>query len=286
MAEESKIEWTNATFNPWIGCQKISAGCQHCYAEALMDTRYGKVQWGPTGERKRTSDSYWRQPYKWNREAQAQGIRRKVFCGSLCDVFEDRPEVRPWRDELWELIEVTPHLDWLLLTKRPQNIDNMLPWRWTIGGAIPTNVWLGTSVEDQKAANERIPALIQIPAAVRFLSCEPLLGPIDLGRAIPCGYYCDQLVGHVDHPFWSQVASPIHWVICGGESGPHARPFHIEWAIDLMAQCDEAGVAFFFKQMGDHCIDRHGERIQGLGPKGHDWSLWPPELRVREFPTD
>lgn len=285
MGKNSSIEWCTHTFNPFIGCTKISDGCKFCYAEAIMDKRWGKVQWGPQGERKRTSPAYWRQPLRWNEEAKAAGRRPRVFCGSLCDVFEDRHGIDPlslWRAQLWQLISDTPNLDWLLLTKRPENALRMLPKHWR---PLPNNIWIGTSVENQETADKRIPDLLKTPAAVRFLSCEPLLGPINLGRAVGCGYYCDEAVGHVDHAFWTPgIASPIHWVIVGGESGPHARPFEVMWAVDLMGQCADADVPFFWKQMGDHLIDRHGERIR-LKAKGGDWSEWPEELRHREFPS-
>lgn len=270
MGENTKIEWCHHTFNPWIGCAKVSDGCKFCYAETLMDHRYGKVEWGPRGERKRTSKSYWKQPFQWNRAAQAQGTRQRVFCASLADVFEDRRGQDPltlWRAQLWYLIEQTPNLDWLLLTKRPENILAMTPQHWR---PLPDNIWIGTSVEDQANADKRIPHLINVRARVRFLSCEPLLGPIDF-RKVP-GF---NRIG-LDLRGW--------WVIVGGESGPKARPFRVEWGINLMAQCANAGVAFFWKQMGDHVIDRHGERIR-LAHKGGDWSQWPEELRVREFPA-
>lgn len=175
MGRESKISWTHSTFNPWIGCTKVSAGCAHCYAEATMDTRWGRVKWGDNGTRSKTSEKYWRDPIRWNADAIAARERRRVFCASLADVFEDRDELIPWRSELMDLIIATPQLDWLLLTKRPENIDRMVG-----GWTNRHNVWLGTSVENQETANERIPKLMQCGAAVLFLSCEPLLGPIDL----------------------------------------------------------------------------------------------------------
>lgn len=243
MAENSKIEWTDHTFNPWIGCTRVSEGCRHCYAETLMDTRWGKVQWGPQGERLRTSEAKWREPMKWNERAMRDGRRYRVFCASLADVFEDKPEVAPWRDELFALMAYTKHLDWQVLTKRPENVLRMVPesWHWTAGG-WPQHVWIGTSVENQEMADKRIPELWKIPAAVRFLSCEPLLG---------------QTIIDLDG---------IHWVIVGGESGPGARPMHPDWARSLRDQCVAADVAYFFKQWGEYVprLQLRADQVAGL----------------------
>jgi protein gp37 len=226
-----------------------------------MDHRYGRVKWGPQGTRIRTAKGYWKLPLKWNQAVWVNcdvcGLRQvfdrdgtcpachhplirvtsrtrqRVFCGSLCDVFEDRPEIGDWRLELFDLIESTPNLDWLLLTKRPENVRAMVPWE-----RYPENVWIGTSVEDQKAADKRIPELLQIPARVRFLSCEPLLGPVDLSD------YLGFIEGDYKKPL-------IGWVICGGESGPHARPMDPAWVRTLSKLCLHAEVPFFFKQWGE-----------------------------------
>lgn len=223
MTENSKIEWTDHTFNPWVGCTKVSAGCKNCYAETLM-TRKGRWAdtWGAKGTRLRTSDDYWRKPFAWNRKAEIEGKRYKVFCGSLCDIFEykdDQPEIDDWRGDLFGIIDQTPFLDWLLLTKRIEDAN----W-WPSGHWL--NVWLGVSVENQEQADKRIPELLKHPAAVRFLSCEPLLGPIDL-----------------QHP------AGIDWVIVGGESGPKRRPIYPSWAKSLKDQCHAAGIPFFMKQI-------------------------------------
>lgn len=285
--QNSRIEWTDHTWNPWIGCQKVSPGCQYCYAETYGN-RFG-VQWGPQGERKRTSPANWRKPLAWNRQRWMQcrvcgwrGVpdrnvrvlacavcrspsveetRQRVFCASLADVFEDRPELIPWRVDLFDLISNTPNLDWLLLTKRPENIQRL--WPWSPGVSRP-NIWLGTSVENQGAADKRILELIRVPAKVRFLSCEPLLEQIDLGRflwlsgASTAGPWYDA-TGRLRHgggtggQMLSSVPSgDIDWVICGGESGPHARPMHPDWVRSLRDQCAEAGVPFFFKQWGNN----------------------------------
>lgn len=247
MAENSGIEWTHHTFNPWIGCTKVSAACDHCYAEA-WDARGLQGQptrWGPRAERTRTSAGNWSKPRTWNSKAKAAGVRYRVFCASLADVFDNHKSILPeWRADLWRLIDATPHLDWLLLTKRPQNIAKMLPADW--GDGRP-NVWLGTTVENQTEADRRIPPLLDVPARVRFLSCEPLLGPVDL-RSIPWdeAAWVNALTGQIkfsDH-FWTR----IDWVICGGESGKDARPMHPDWARSLRDQCIAAGVPFLFKQ--------------------------------------
>jgi protein gp37 len=234
---KTSIEWTDFSFNPWTGCTKVSNACDFCYAESWAK-RSGHVTWGE--ERRRTSASNWQQPIKWDRQAQNEGRRDRVFCASLADVFDNQVPSR-WRDDLWHLIEQTPHLDWLLLTKRPQNIPKMLPdvrtgtKPWGNGWA---NVWLGTTCENQEIWDRNVEVLGRIPAVVHFVSVEPMLGPIDSGNAfddaIPDG-----------SPY-----RPIKWVICGGESGPHARPMHPEWARGLRDQCVAAGVPFYFKQWG------------------------------------
>lgn len=283
--KDSNIEWTDHTFNPWIGCTKVSEGCKFCYAEAQMDHRFGRAKWGPQGARVRTSPAYWRKPLQWDREAAEQVTRKRVFCASLADVFEDRPELRRWRNELFlDLIDETPSLDWLLLTKRPENIMDMLPPHWRYQ-SIPDNVWIGTSVEHQKAADKRIPHLLEVPAAVRFLSCEPLLGPVSLDRWFglqPGNRWAECLCDEIDpadRPCITCEArralgekSGIHWVIVGGESGPKARPMHPDWARSIRDQCQNAGVPFFFKQWGewleiDCMTDEQYGRVADLDPE-------------------
>jgi protein gp37 len=305
---ETTIQWCDYTFNPWIGCQRVSPGCEHCYAEARdHHWRPGRERWGPNAPRERTSSENWRKPLRWDREAQASGIRRRVFCASLADVFEDRAELIGWREDLFDLIAVTPYLDWLLLTKRPENIQRL----WSDSHERPNaktwpTLWLGTTVEDQRRAHERIPALLQVPAAVHFLSCEPLLEPVRLQLDM--------------HNVQDGVLSTIHidWVIVGGESGGGARPFEAEWARSILKQCRKSGVKAFVKQMGAYVVDRNdagfngedeygwhsaveygGEiRVEDLDHgyqgapvrvhlrdrAGGDPAEWPEELRVREFP--
>lgn len=259
MGENSKIEWTDATFNPWVGCRSVSPACKNCYARAMVE-RFG----GDFDARRLTSETNWCQPRKWNRDAERAGVRRRVFCASLADVFDDdAPEGA--RDRLWALIRETPALDWLLLTKRPENIARMLPPDWGEGYA---NVWLGTTVEDQQRANERSLYLLSVPARVRFLSMEPLLGPVDLTRiaAFPSPPWhapldgtpwLDVLRGEGRRPsdltgvLIETYTESIDWVIVGGESGHGARPMHPDWARSIRDQCVAAGVAFHFKQWGE-----------------------------------
>jgi protein gp37 len=175
--KDSKIEWTDHTHNEWIGCEKISDGCKNCYAEELMDKRYARAKWGSNGTRILTSIQNRNKPFSWNRKAEREGVRYKVFAQSLSDTFEDREELEPWRIELFEKIASTPNLDWLVLTKRPDVAKKFFE-KYTEFEDL-SNLWLGVSVENQETANRRIPILLDIPAKVRFLSCEPLLANIN-----------------------------------------------------------------------------------------------------------
>lgn len=337
MAEDSKIEWTHHTFNPWRGCMKVSAGCANCYAETLSGRN--------PGTRVVAAEAQWRLPLKWGREAKAKGERHRVFCASMADVFEDwlgpmtnskgtaattqvpgfaeRPMLmQDVRVRLLMLILATDNLDWLLLTKRPANVLTMLRDAWmqvdsardpdprnSRPFAIPPNVWIGTSVENQAAADERIPHLLKVPARVRFLSCEPLLGPVDLTRIpVPSfpGVKFDSLLKH-GKGSWGTGAR-IDWCITGGESGPDSRTCRIDWMRSLVEQCLVASVPVFVKQLGQRatttlpageCWPGHspksGPQFSGDGfgnyhvlglkdRKGGEPSEWPVELRVREFP--
>lgn len=277
---QTTIEWTATrlpggtvlpgyTFNPWWGCVKVSEACTNCYAETWAK-RTGWDVWGPPGTTPRRffGEKKWAEPRRWNARAEQDRVRRKVFCASMSDVFEMGPmpgasEMDYARDRLWSLIEETPWLDWLLLTKRPENIVTMVPSEWT-DGDWPANAWAGTTVESQEWAEKRIPHLLRVPAPVRFLSCEPLVGPVDLslvGYDSPNGgMVLDTLSGEA---VWSDTGcladwdtlgmSPIDWVITGGESGPKARPAHPAWYRSLRDQCRAAGVAFHFKQWGEWC---------------------------------
>lgn len=257
MGENSAIAWCTHTFNPWIGCQKVSAGCDFCYAETLMDKRYHRVEWGPHGERKRTSPANWKLPLRWakavreHRQAWLAGIttslpaptRPRVFCASLADVFDNKAPYGA-RADLWRLIWDTPELDWLLLTKRPENIEEMLPESWQSHRNEWRHVWLGATCEDQASYDRRWPVLQRIPAAVRFISYEPAIGPLTLS-------YGDLKVPD--------------WIICGGETGPGHRDMPSIWAEDMMEECDHFGIPFFMKQMAGR-------------------KLIPADLMVRQFP--
>lgn len=261
MGENTNIEWAHHTFNPWVGCTKVSGACDHCYAEGWAKRAGSPELW--QGGRRRTTDANWNLPRKWDRQAAAAGVRHRVFCASLADVFDN--QVSPeWRADLWALIRATPHLDWLLLTKRPQNIARMLPADWNAGWP---NVWLGTSTENQTEANRRIPHLLAVPAAVRFLSCEPLLGAVDLTciaahvHGTTNGEEQWDALDRMEAGFAAAEGGPagtIDWVICGGESGTSARPMHPDWARSLRDQCVAADVPFLFKQWGEW---QHGSTL-------------------------
>lgn len=220
MSEKTIIAWTDHTFNIAWGCEKVSPGCKNCYADGIA-TRYGHRLWGPGSARRTFGDKHWSDPLKWDAQAKREGTRKRVFSSSMCDVFDSHPTIAEEREKLWPLIRQTRNLDWQLLTKRPQNITAALPSDW---GAGYPNVWLGVSVESIDYAG-RVDILREVPAAVRFISYEPALGPlagIDL--------------------------TGIDWVIYGGESGPKYRDHDIEWARTMRVACEEAGTAFFFKQ--------------------------------------
>lgn len=331
MSANTKIQWCDATINFWWGCTKVSPGCANCYADTLSH-RWGKDIWGkgkPREDHRKGATALARRLNKqtgidqketreWNEYYHNKPplpIRRpRVFCQSMSDWLDDEVPIE-WLADLLATIHATPNLDWLLLTKRPENWrkrisracdtaeytgrKNLRDWieDWFRGSPPPHNVWIGASVEDQQRADERIPKLLEIPAKVRFLSVEPMLGPVDFGAAYPCGYYCDPplpelagdepahyLEGHHDHPFWSPgIQSEIHWVIFGGESGPGARPCNIEWIRDGLRQCKAAGVAAFCKQLGSRpFLDGQPYRVKDR--KGGDITEFPSDLQIREFP--
>jgi protein gp37 len=250
MGAKTEIQWTTHTFNPWWGCLEVSPGCDNCYARTLSE-RWGFDVWGPprTSPRRLFGDKYWAEPLKWNATAAQEGRRHRVFCASMADVFEFHPQLDAVRARLWALIEQTPWLDWQLLTKRPMNIARMLPSAWL--EQVRPNVWLGTSVEDQPRAELRIRHLVAVPAVVHFLSCEPLLGPVDLGPWL----------GDLD------------WIITGGESGPHYRPMDLDWVRSLRDQCQGAGLALFHKQQGGRTPKAGGREIDG-----RTWDEFPSPL--------
>lgn len=313
MAENTEISWTDATFNPWMGCTKVSPGCDHCYAENLMDNRHGKVHWGAGQPRVRTGEKNWNLPVRWNArpfyecagcgwrgekvsleggsftegipscpvcdDLRVESARRRVFCSSLADVFDN--EVAPaWRADLFKLIKATPKLDWLLLTKRIGNVAKMLPPDWFShreeDDGVRTrcqlngyhNVWLGATIVNQEEADRDIHKLLAVPARVRFLSMEPLLGPVDLRGAEGCGD-CDPCIG--GQPAACAVGAVrvfpgIDWVIVGGESGHGARPMSPDWVRSLRDQCAAAGVPFHFKQWGEWAPHDLGQRDTSREP--------------------
>lgn len=333
MGDITHIQWCNHTFNPWEGCTKVSSGCAHCYAET-RNARFGggtAPNWGKGAPRRRTSAHNWNEPRRWNRVAQkaqqefesiraatalhpvAQNFlapeldrphRPRVFCASLADWLDDEVPIE-WLADLLFLIRATPNLDWLLLTKRPENwqvrLNGVVEWamqrdihvapemQWLRGNA-PDNVWMGASVEDQKATS-RIPELLKIPARVRFLSCEPLLEPVSLG--CECWLSDNTLPGNVCRNCGKPRnlgAGRIDWVIIGGESGANARQCDVTWIRSLLKQCRTADVAPFLKQLGANVsvAPRHdgatGYFLELKHPKGGDMEEWPEDLRVREFP--
>ena len=303
--KNSNIEWTDHTFNPWIGCTKVSPGCANCYAEARDQRFSGGAHWGPGAPRQRTSAANWKQVDRWDRENRKAKcscgfqtenwtkcvpgnkhvaecpecghvgltiVRPRVFCASIADWLDDEVP-KQWRYDLLDLIQRTTNLDWLLLTKRPENWGRLLrdsmnqvsdradEWicDW-LNGKAPSNIWIGTTVEDQERADQRIPAMLSIPARIRFLSCEPLIGAVKL-ECMPINpddplmrYW--PLTGHLlqdgmDEPVSYPSNERIDWVIAGGESGCNARPMHPDWARSVRDQCASAGVPFLFKQWGE-----------------------------------
>lgn len=270
MSAETNIEWCDSTFNPWIGCTKVSPACDDCYAARSTPARTLGVAWGANQPRRLTSRANWSLPLRWNAHAgefQAQyGRRQRVFCASLADVFDNEVPVQ-WRRDLFDLIVATPSLDWLLLTKRVGNarrlygeayLDSARPW--------PANVWIGATVCNQAEADRDIPKLLAVPAGLRFLSIEPMLERVYLEEIPdPAGGECIKplaglrwIRGDGGRCETVQLGGRIDWVICGGESGPKARPMHSDWARSLRDQCDTAGVPFLFKQWGEWLPESEG----------------------------
>ncbi len=332
MGQTTEISWTDHTFNPWWGCTKVSPACDHCYAETFSK-RVGFSEggskfpiWGKDAARRNFGDAHWNEPLKWNRDAEKAGTRKRVFCGSMCDVMEDytgdgdlvRATIEESRQWLYRLIERTPCLDWLLLTKRPQNLRRFLPAAWL--ERPRANVWGMTTVESSEYL-WRVEELIKTPFAVRGLSVEPLLGPLDLSDALTEGIPTQaQIDGPLGLHYIRHGAPRVDWVIVGGESGPGARPMHVDWARGIRDQCIAAGVAFHFKQWGEwqngsypeddrktrtmlndgrvlslddtpdnetlnrwpeyrpHMIARVGKHVSGSLLDGHEWKQVPEDL--------
>lgn len=285
MADNTNIEWATHTFNPWEGCTKVGPGCDHCYAE-VRNARYAgsnSVNWGPGAPRRRTSVANWKNPLRWNANAaeffSQHGHRQRVFCASLADVFDN--EVDPqWRIDLFELIKATPNLDWLLLTKRIDNVSRMVELT-----GLPKNVWLGATICDQEEADRDIPKLIAINAKVRFLSMEPLLGPVSLRwmNAFPENAPNTALNPHNPEGVTNHLDGlrRLDWIIVGGESGPHARPMHPHWAQTIRDQCAAAGVPFLFKQWGEYKpVGRKELNVFGKPTQGYIH----PSMKYGELP--
>jgi protein gp37 len=270
MGEYTKIAWADSTWNPWIGCTHAGTGCDHCYAETQNKYRkWNGGTWGNAAPRKVTAKGYWRKPLNWEDQARAGRVgkdskRWLVFAGDLCDIF-DRLGDNDARTRMWELFRRTPHLTWLILTKRPQHISEFLPADW---GEGYRNVWLGVTVENRENGYPRIEALRRVPAALHFVSCEPLL------EGLP----------DID-------LTDIDWAIVGGESGSEARPFDIEWARAIKKKCQESSTTFFFKQLGNAPF-LNGSRfnLEHRKPSGSPDNSgvvlenFPVDLRIQNWP--
>lgn len=311
MGEDSSIQWTDHTFNPWIGCAKVSAECDHCYAESgskRLGAQHHLQLW--EGDRFFTGESYWKQLAKWNRAAEKEGVRARVFCASYSDLFEDRPELVAPRGRLMGIIPETPWLDYLLLSKRPENMVRLADPAWH--REWPANVWAGTTVGLASSLPRAIELVCRVPAVMKFLSIEPMLEGFTLNPPVcPDCWGLDGIEAEDGTPFCDEcetemyhgsILDPLNegigWVIVGGESGPKARPFDLQWARSVVRECDEAGVPVFVKQLGSEPHDSSRSIVGGWSPgdpepdtrlrlkdrKGGDMAEWPEDLRVREFP--
>jgi protein gp37 len=245
------------TFCPWHGCQKVGKGCAHCYAETASDNRHHVKIWGHDKPRRFFGDEHWKKPLSISRRAEKDGVRRRIFCNPMGDVFEDREDLIPHRQRFWDLVDATPNIDWQLLTKRPENIRGMVPEAWL--SKWPANVWIGTSVEDQKCADERIPLLLQVPARIRFVSYEPALELVDFTPWL--------------------APDGLSWIIVGAESGAGARPFDPAWAEDVLRKA-EGKAAIFIKQLGKYPVGLPKMKH----PHGSNPNEWPVHLRVQNWP--
>lgn len=252
MAEETGITWCDSTFNPWIGCTKVSPGCDSCYAEVSTPARTLGLSWGVGAPRHRTAPGNWALPARWQNAHRAfrsdHGRKRRVFCASLGDVFDQSAEPS-WRDDLWELVRRTPDVNWLVLTKRIGNAHKMLPEDWGDGYK---NVWLGITVVNQFEYDRDVPKLFAVPAAIRWLSMEPLLGPVTLRQTD------------------ADLSLTPDWCVVGGESGRAPRPMDLDWARSLKAQCEALHIPFFFKQVGGSDKGKGGTYLDG-----EQFKAWP-----------
>jgi protein gp37 len=278
VAENTAIEWTDHTFNPWWGCTKVGPGCDHCYAETF-DKRVGGAHWGPGAPRRLVKD--WTGPRKWNAAALRTGTRPWVFCASMADVFDNEVPVE-WREALWDLVRSCQQLNWQFVTKRIGNAAKMLPPDWSQNF---THCGLIATIVTQAEANRDIPKLLTTPARWRGLSMEPLLEAVD-----PWNFEilkkASALLGPDNELGWSAVPG-LDWIIVGGESGPRARPFVVEWAKEILRASQAALVPVFVKQIGDN--PRTASDVGGTFPftaskKGKDMDEWPPSIRLRQMP--
>lgn len=277
MGVETDISWTDHTWNPWWGCVKVSPACDHCYAETFSK-RVGFSEtgsqfpiWGKDSQRRFFGDKHWDEPVKWNAALRKSNsirarwneppLRERVFCASMADVMEGREDQHESLIRLFNLIDQTPNLDWLLLTKRPQNFNRLLPLDWR--EKAQPNVWPMTTVEGSKYL-WRIKAMMEVPAVVYGISAEPLLEGFPLPKE-----FLD--------------LGKRGWVIVGGESGRSARPMQTGWAKNLRDQCVEAGVPFHFKQFGEHdaSMARVGKKKAGRLLDGREWNEFPGASNVR-----
>jgi protein gp37 len=241
VAENTGISWAHNTFNPWWGCSRVSAACRSCYADE-WDRRFGGDHWGANADRKTFGEKHWAKPLKWDRRAASTGTPERVFCASMGDVFEDHQQLNAPRQQLWDLIDQTPNLRWLILTKRPENVAGMVPW----GNTWPRTVWLGVTAETQADADRRLPILASLPATVRFVSAAPLLGPLRLTQ-----WFFGGVRWSTAGQMIAREPSPIHWVITEGESGRRAKPSHPDWFRDIRDRCLTHGVRYHHKQNGE-----------------------------------
>jgi protein gp37 len=280
MGDVTGIAWTDHTWSPWEGCAKVSPGCAHCYADTL-NHRWNHDNWGfmPDGSRKpllERSDAYWQKPIQWNKQAAQDGVRRRVF-PSMCDPFDDAAPLE-LQQRFWDLIDATPHLDWLLLTKRLENIFDIV--KHICGGNYnftfknTPNVWLGVSAEDQKRLDERAPILLGFDAKVRFLSLEPLIAPVDVFSVVTPRFAADD----PRHEPWR---NGVEWLIVGGESGHGARAMQSDWVDDIIETTRNASdAAIFVKQTGVVLARELGLKHS----KGEDPQEWYPRWKIQEFP--
>lgn len=281
VAENSEISWTDATYNPWIGCTKVGPGCDNCYAERDFDLRKGRVKWGPGNPRSRTKTE--RQPHAWNNAHPdffaENGRRRRVFSASLADIFDNEVPTA-WRADFWNTIAETPCLEWYIVTKRISNVEKMLPTPWAQD--LFGHIVLLVTVVNQDEADRDVPRLLALKANYPWLrvglSIEPMLGPMQIERHLKrwTEFEVDfrTVFPDADAPPPPRKVPRVDWIICGGESGPHARPMHPDWARSLRDQCAEAGVAFHHKQNGEFAPGEiAGEYLDPEKPaKGMSWT--------------